>query len=95
VVLSDREREALAEIERRLLIEDPRYSKSFVNETKLLPTGKPEFVDRAYRVLIALILMLTALFLLVGSPVSALFFSAIAALTWSVRHYGARRRTGP
>jgi len=60
VMLSDREREALDEIERRLLIEDPRHSKSFGTETRILPApGAPEFMDRVYWVLIPLTLTFT------------------------------------
>ena len=59
-MLSDREREALDEIEPRLLIEDPRHSKSFGTETRILPApGAPEFMDRVYWVLIPLTLTFT------------------------------------
>jgi hypothetical protein len=78
-VLSDRERETLREVERRLLIEDPGFARSFEARAQLLPhpTG-----GLAIKIFLITGLLLSALVLLAGSPGGAVTFAAATGLAW-------------
>jgi hypothetical protein len=96
VVLSDREREALHEIQAGLLVEDPGFAQSFDTEPQALDTkpqrlhrSSPGVTRRTYMILLVLSSMYGAILLLAGSPASALALAAMAALMWE-----ARRRCG-
>jgi Protein of unknown function (DUF3040) len=96
-VLDDREREALHEIQRQLLVEDPGFAQSFDTETQALDTqtqrvhrGAPDVTRRTYTILLVLSSTYGVILLLAGSPISALMLAAMAALIWEAR----RRRGG-
>jgi hypothetical protein len=91
-VLDDREREALHEIQRQLLVEDPGFARSFDTETQALNTnpqrlhrGSPDVTRRTYTILLVLSSMYGVILLLAGSPTSALMLAAMAALMWEAR----------
>jgi hypothetical protein len=96
-VLSDREREALLEIQAGLLVEDPGFAQSFDTETQSLDStaqrphrGSPDLTRRLYTILLVLSLTYWVILLLAGSPASALALAALAAVSWEAR----RRRDG-
>ncbi len=96
-MLSDREREALHEIQHQLLVEDPGFAQSFDTETQSLDTtaqrphrGWPDQTRRLYTILLVLSSTYGVILLLAGSPASALALAAMAALCWEAR----RRRDG-
>lgn len=95
-MLDDREREALHEIQRQLLVEDPDFAQSFDAETQALGIsaqrlhrGSPDVTRRIYTILLVLSSTYGVILLLAGSPISALMLAALAALIWE-----ARRRRG-
>jgi len=88
-VLSDREREALHEIQRQLLVEDPAFGQSFETRTHRL-ARRPWYQQRGlYTMAIVVVAMLGVLMLVMGSPTNALVLAAVVALIWE-----ARGRTG-
>jgi Flp pilus assembly protein TadB len=91
VVLNDHEREALHEIQRRLLVEDPSFARSFESDAERLHRGSPDLVHGTYTVSLVVILAFAAVLLAAGAPVGALVFAAVAAVISEAR----RRRTPP
>ena len=84
VVLSDHEREVLYEIQRRLLVQDPSFARSFDTNAKRLHRGSPDLVERTYT--ISLVVGLATWDpVAVGAPAGALLVAAVAAVTWEVR----------
>jgi hypothetical protein len=88
-VLSDRERERLREVERRLLIEDPEFARSFEARAQLLPHP-----TRGFGIKIFLItgLLLSTLVLVAGSPGGAVTFAAATGLAWLVWRWAGTSR---
>ncbi len=87
-MLSDRERETLDQIQRRLLVEDPGFAQSFDADAQRLPPPKPR--DRlrwAYTAAIVVAVMLCALMVLAQSPGTALAFAAIAGALFMARRW--------
>jgi len=81
-VLSDREREALNEIERQLAVEDPGFSRTFHAVGQSPPYNQ---VRLAYAVTIVVAIVLGLIVLLAGSVLGALVFAAVAggvAVAW-------------
>jgi Protein of unknown function (DUF3040) len=80
-VLSDRERETLREVERRLLQEDPAFARSFEARAKRLPrpAGGP-----GIKIFLIAGLLLSALVLVAGSLGGALAFATATGLIWLV-----------
>jgi DUF3040 family protein len=81
VVLSDRERETLHEVERRLLIEDPEFARSFKARAQRLPhpTG-----GVGIKIFLVAGLLLSALVLVAGSLAGAVAFVGATGLIWLV-----------
>lgn len=87
-MLSDRERETLQEIQRRLLVDDPDFVRSF--EPTDRPAEQPSPRDRqrrAYTVWIVLALVSSALMLALGLPGTAVVLAAGAGLIGVERRY--------
>ena len=84
-MLSDRERETLYEIQRRLLVEDPSFAQSFDADLQRLPREPRDRHRWAYTTAIVVAMMLCALMLLAQSPGTALAFAAIAAALFMAR----------
>ncbi len=87
-MLSDRERETLDQIQRRLLVEDPGFAQSFNDDAQRLPREPRAPRDRlrlAYTAAIVVAVMLCALMLLAQSPGTALAFAAMAGALFIAR----------
>lgn len=82
-MLSDRERETLQEIQRRLQVEDPDFARSFEPTEHRSPHDRHR---RACTVSVVLALVLSLLMLVAGLPGSALLLAAGAALIAVARH---------
>jgi DUF3040 family protein len=78
-VLSDREREALREVERQILNEDPEFVRSFDARAQRLPhhTGGP-----GIKIFVLAGLLLSALVLAAGSIGGAVAFAVATGLIW-------------
>ena len=88
-MLSDREREALLEIQAGLLVEDPGFAQSFDTETQSLDStaqrphrGSPDLTRRLYTILLVLSLTYGVILLLEGSPISALALAVRRTEVW-------------
>ncbi|MGH4008272.1 MAG: DUF3040 domain-containing protein [Pseudonocardiaceae bacterium] len=81
-MLSDRERETLHQIQRRLLVEDPGFVQSFDADALRLPRGRRRW---AYPVAIVVAVTLCVLMLLAQSPGTALAFAALAGALFMAR----------
>jgi len=90
-VLSDRERETLEEIQRRLLLEDPGFAQSFSTRGRRLRRSRG-LSRRVYTILLVFSAAFAVLGVVVGSPGSALVLAAVAAVIWEARR---RHGTGP
>ncbi|MEV1245475.1 DUF3040 domain-containing protein [Nonomuraea sp. NPDC050022] len=89
-MLDDYEREALREIQRRLLVEDPEFAQSFDTDARCLRrAAAPDLSRRAYTVMLVFSSVFGVILLLAGSPFIALLF---AALTMWVCYARAHRR---
>lgn len=84
-MLSDREREELQDLERRLVADDPAFRRSFDDHAERLGSRRPG--AGATTALVAAVL-LAALMLLVGSPGGALAAAAATGLVWLAFRYG-------
>jgi Flp pilus assembly protein TadB len=84
-VLSDYEREVLYEIQRRLLVEDPSFARSFDTDAKRLHRGSPDLVERTYTISLVVSLAIVVILLAVRAPAGALLVAAVAAVIWEVR----------
>jgi hypothetical protein len=91
-VLSDRERQELHEIEHGFLIQDPGFWQSFNAEAQRVRHGGADLTTRLYTILLALSAMFMTLFLMRGSPTSAVVLGVVVALTWRA---GRRRNNAP
>jgi hypothetical protein len=80
-VLSDRERETLREVERRLLHEDPAFARSFEARAQLLPHPAGGL---GIKIFLIAGLLLSALVLVAGSLGGALAFATGTGLIWLV-----------
>jgi hypothetical protein len=78
-VLSDREREALREVERRLLIEDPEFARSFKARAQRLPHPAGGF---GIKIFLIAGLLTSALVLVAGSIGGAVAFATATGLIW-------------
>jgi hypothetical protein len=85
-VLSDRDREALREVERRLLLEDPEFARSFTARARRLPHPIGPLGGKVFLIVG---LLLSALVLDAGSLGGAAAFAVATGLIWL-----AWRRTG-
>jgi hypothetical protein len=79
-VLSDRERETLREVERRILSEDPEFARSFDAHAQRLPHASPGGVG--IRIFLVVGLLLSALVLVAGSLSGAVAFATTTGLIW-------------
>ncbi|MGH3825433.1 MAG: DUF3040 domain-containing protein [Pseudonocardiaceae bacterium] len=89
-MLSDRERETLDQIQRRLLVEDPGFAQSFDADAQRLPReprGPRDRLRLAYTAAIVVAVMLCGLMLLARSPGTALAFAAIAGALFMARRW--------
>lgn len=84
-MLSDREREVLDDIQRRLLVEDPGFQRSFEAGACRLERRRRGHRRWAYSGAIALIAMLGVLMWVAGSPNIALVLAAMAGVIWEAR----------
>jgi hypothetical protein len=82
-MLSDREREGLADIERALQLEDPRLVRQFAR-TKRAPAPRG---DRALAWAVGLGLLLAALAMVVGAIGEAAAMATLAGSLAVVRHW--------
>jgi hypothetical protein len=78
-VLSDRERETLREVERRLLIEDPAFARTFTARAQRLPHPT---TGLGIKIFLITGLLLSALVLVAGSIGGAVAFAAATGLIW-------------
>ncbi len=81
-MLSDRERETLREVERRLLSEDPGFTRSFEARAQRLPRGTRGGVG--LKIFLAAGLLLSAFVLVTGSAAGAVAFATATGLIWVV-----------
>ena len=81
-MLSDRERETLREVERRILDEDPRFARAFEARAQRLPCGNPGGVGMT--ILLVAGVLLSMLVLVAGSWGIALALALATGLTWLV-----------
>ena len=88
-MLSDSDRRALLEIERRFHEEDPDFGRTFHDSEHRL-RGSPGVAWWLYTFTIGCTLALSGLMVLAGLPIAALMF---AAATWGVWHLRGRRQT--
>ncbi|MFD1545044.1 DUF3040 domain-containing protein [Nonomuraea guangzhouensis] len=85
-MLDDYEREALREIQRRLLVEDPEFAQSFDADTQRLNrAATPDLPKRAYTVMLVFGSAFVVILLLAGSPFIALLFAALTMWVWYAR----------
>jgi hypothetical protein len=82
VVLSDREREALREVERRILDEDPGFAHAFEARARRLPGGSSAGVGTT--ILLAVGVLLSVVVVIAGSWGIALAIVLSLALIWLV-----------
>ncbi|WP_219417390.1 DUF3040 domain-containing protein [Pseudonocardia nigra] len=81
-MLSDRERNALDEVERRLTADDPTFVRAFdVNERRLLHNRRHR---RGARIAAVVALLLSAVLLLAGSPGAAIAVASTTTVVWLV-----------
>jgi hypothetical protein len=85
-VLNDREREALREVERRLLSEDPRFVRSFIARAQRLPQASGARVG--IKSFLFAGLLVCAVMLLIGSVPGALAFAVATGAIWLSWRFG-------
>jgi hypothetical protein len=90
-MLSDRERETLADIERALAVEDPRLVRRFAT-AKSAPVTRG---DRALAWAVGLCLLLSALAFLVGAIGEAAAMATLSGSLAMVRHWLRLSRAAP
>lgn len=94
VMLSDRDREALDEIQQGLMNEDPQFTGTFERTARDLAVRGPGARRTALTVMLVIALMLTVLMIVVHAAGPALFFTAVACwLIWL--KWGRPARDGP
>lgn len=81
-MLSDRDRETLYEIERRLWDEDPILAVSLDATERRLARDHRRYV---YAITVAVAAPLSLFMLAVGLPAAALLFAAVAGWAWVAR----------
>lgn len=84
-MLSDHEQQVLHELERRLMVGDPEFARSFQAREQRLPGGRYRRVAEAA---IVVGVLLSALMLVAGSPGGALALAAATVLFWAWRYSG-------
>lgn len=90
-MLSDRDRETLNEMQRRLTTEDPQFAGSFDLTARRLAVRRPGPPRASMTILIVIALLLTALMIVVHAASPAVFFTAAACyLIWLRRGRHAR-----
>ncbi|MPZ78935.1 MAG: DUF3040 domain-containing protein [Actinophytocola sp.] len=82
-MLSDRERETLCEIQRRLVTDDPDFERSF----RAVAVPPPDHRWLAYAIVLVVVALLGTVMALAGAPAAALAFAATGGLIWSPRHH--------
>ena len=87
-MLSDREQQALHEIERRLLIEDPGFARAFDAEAERIRPRPADVAWWVYTIVLGLSSTFAVVALMVGLPASALALLIVAALAWAARRRG-------
>ncbi len=95
-MLSDREREALREIQCRLLAEDPAFARVFSTDARRLERMPSHLPPSTYTVLLMTSLVLGLVALLAGAPLGGLVCAVAAAVLWALRRRADRpghRRT--
>jgi hypothetical protein len=78
-VLSDRERKTLREVERRLLIEDPEFARSFAARAQRLPGPAGPL---GIKIFLIAGLLVSAFVLVAGSLGGAVAFATATGLIW-------------
>jgi Protein of unknown function (DUF3040) len=78
-VLSDREREALREVERQIMNEDPEFARSFDAAAQRLPHRAGRL---GIKIFVLAGLLLSALVLVAGSFAGAVAFAVATGLIW-------------
>jgi Flp pilus assembly protein TadB len=81
-VLSDRERETLREVERRILDEDPGFARAFQERARRLPSGSAWGTGMTVFVIVGV--LASAVVLVAGSLGFALAFALATGLIWLV-----------
>ncbi|TQM11800.1 DUF3040 domain-containing protein [Pseudonocardia kunmingensis] len=84
-MLSDREREALREVERRILDEDPGFARAFEARARRLPRGSAGRVGATFLLVVGV--LLSAVVVLAGSWGIALALALAIALAWLVLRF--------
>jgi hypothetical protein len=84
-VLSDREREALREIQCRLLAEDPAFARVFSTDARRLEQTPSHLPRSTYTTLLVMSLMLSVIALMAGAPLGGLVFAMAAGVMWGLR----------
>jgi Flp pilus assembly protein TadB len=79
-VLSDRERNVLHELERRLAADDPAFVRAFTGSTRRLARNRPH--RRAARTAIVVAVLFGGFLLLAGSPGAAIAVAGVTGLVW-------------
>lgn len=91
-MLSDREREVLREVERRILTEDPEFARRFDARAQRLAhrAGGP-----GIKIFVLAGLLLSALVLVAGSLGGAVAFAVATGLIWLVWWWAGRTHEPP
>jgi hypothetical protein len=84
-VLSDREREALREIQCRLLAEDPAFARVFSTDARRLERMPSHLPRSTYTTLAMTSMTLGVIALMAGAPLIGLVFAVTAAVMWGLR----------
>jgi hypothetical protein len=93
VVLNDHEREALREVERRLLSEDPDFAESFTARAQHL--SDPSRAGVGIKAFLVAGLVVSALMLVIGSLGGAAAFATGTGCIWLAWRFGAAVTAGP
>ncbi|TWF80469.1 DUF3040 family protein [Pseudonocardia hierapolitana] len=91
-MLSDRERETLREVERRLLIEDPEFARYFKARAQRLPHPADGL---GIKIFLIAGLLISALVLVAGSLGGAAAFAAATGLIWLTWRWAGRMDQPP
>ena len=90
-MLNDQEREMLREVQRQLVLSDPRFARSFdALDARHSSCSFPwayTIPGLAYTTVMILAVVLGLLMLVAGAPGTALAFAALAATTRAVRRH--------
>lgn len=84
-MLSDREREALREIQCRLLAEDPAFARVFSTDARRLERMSSHLPRSTCTTLLMMSMTLGVIALMAGAPLAGLVFAGTAAVMWRLR----------